>query len=130
MNKYDQKEDKGGIMYRLRVESHFNAAHKLDGYRGKCSELHGHCWKVEIFVTGENLDKTGILIDFKVLKRKLEEVIEKFDHSYLNNFKEIGNPTSENISRYIFRKLKLPENIRLEKVRVWENSESWCEYYE
>ena len=130
MNKYDQKEDKGGIMYRLRVESHFNAAHKLDGYRGKCSELHGHCWKVEIFVTGENLDKTGILIDFKVLKRKLEEVIEKFDHSYLNNFKEIGNPTSENISRYIFRKLRLPENIRLEKVRVWENSESWCEYYE
>ncbi|HID42527.1 MAG TPA: 6-carboxytetrahydropterin synthase QueD [Archaeoglobaceae archaeon] len=117
-------------MYRLRVKSHFDAAHKLVGYEGKCSELHGHGWKIEIFVTGENLDEIGILIDFKVLKEKLEEIIRKFDHSYLNDFREIGNPTSENISKYIFRKLKLPESVRLEKVRVWENSDSWCEYYE
>jgi|Deesub1362B_J571_1020462.scaffolds.fasta_scaffold00630_20 6-pyruvoyltetrahydropterin/6-carboxytetrahydropterin synthase len=117
-------------MFRLRIESEFSAAHKLTGYKGKCSELHGHQWKVEIFVTGENLDKIGILIDFKILKEKLEEIIRKFDHSYLNDFKEIGNPTSENISRHIFKNLKLPESIRLEKVRVWESPHVWCEYYE
>jgi len=115
-------------MYRLRVESHFDAAHRLIGYEGKCSRLHGHRWKVEIFVVGEEL-KNGMLVDLKVLKERLEQVIDKLDHNFLNDIKEIGNPTVENISRYIFEKLKLPENVKLEKVRVWESEKSWSEYY-
>ena len=118
-------------MYRLRVESHFDAAHKLDGYNGKCSELHGHTWKVEVFVTGVELDKIGMLVDFKILKSRLKEITEKLDHSLLNDFKEVGNPTSENISKYIFKNLRdLPKDVRLEKVRVWESPSSWCEYHE
>lgn len=118
-------------MYRLRIESYFDAAHKLVGYEGKCAELHGHTWKVEVFVTGEKLDEIGMLIDFKTLKQKVREITEKFDHSFLNDFKELGNPTSENICRYIFQNLKgLPKTVRLEKVRVWESPDSWCEYYE
>lgn len=121
----------GETMYRLRVESHFDAAHKLVGYNGKCSELHGHTWKVEVFVTGEELDKIGMLVDFKILKSRLKEITEKLDHSFLNDFKEIGNPTSENISKYIFKNLRdLPKDVRLEKVRVWESPSSWCEYHE
>ncbi|MEM1582974.1 MAG: 6-carboxytetrahydropterin synthase QueD [Candidatus Bathyarchaeia archaeon] len=118
-------------MYRLRVESQFNAAHKLIGYRGKCSRIHGHTWKVEVFVVGEKLDEIGILVDFNILKERLEEIVEKLDHSFLNDFKEIGNPTSENISKYIFKNLgDLPEGVKLEKVRVWESPSVWCEYYE
>jgi len=123
--------DGGEEMYRLRIESEFDAAHKLVGYKGKCSRLHGHTWKVEVFVVGEKLDDIGILVDFNTLKEKLGEITDKLDHSFLNDFKEIGNPTSENISRYVFQNLKgLPKTVKLEKARVWENPKSWCEYFE
>lgn len=118
-------------MYRLRVESHFDAAHKLIGYEGKCARLHGHTWKVEAFVIGEKLNDLGILIDFEKLQKKLKNITEKLDHSFLNDFKEIGNPTTENLAKYIFENLKdLDANSRLEKVRVWESDKSWGEYYE
>jgi len=118
-------------MYKLRIESHFDAAHKLVGYEGKCSQVHGHRWKVEVFVSGDKLDGIGILVDFDVLKQKIEKTVERLDHSFLNDSKEIGNPTSENISKYIFENLKgLPNSVKLEKVRVWESPESWCEYFE
>jgi len=117
-------------MYRLRVSSHFDAAHKLVGYEGKCSRLHGHTWKVEVFVTGERLNEIGFLIDYKVIKEKLNEIIEKLDHSFLNDFKGIGNPTCENIARYIFERLKALQDVKLEKVRVWESPKSYAEYFE
>ena len=121
----------GDFVYRLRVKTYFDAAHKLDDYQGKCSQLHGHRWKVEVFVIGDTLNKTGLLVDFSVLKSKLEEIVEKFDHSYLNEIKEIGNPTAENLSKHIFQKFKeLPDSVVLEKVRVWESPDSWSEYYE
>ena len=121
----------GEEMYRLRIESQFDAAHKLVGYKGKCSRLHGHTWKVEVFVVGKELDTTGLLVDFELLKEKLREITDKLDHSFLNDSKEVGNPTSENISRYIFQNLRdSPKNVRLEKVRVWESTNSWCEYFE
>ena len=116
-------------MYRMLISSNFDAAHRLVGYEGKCSRLHGHRWKVEVFITGEKL-KNGILIDFDILKEKLGKIIDELDHTYLNDIKEIGNPTAENISKYIFEKINLPENnVKLEKVRVWETENSGCEYY-
>jgi len=119
------------IMYRLRIESRFDAAHSLKGYKGKCSKIHGHSWKVEVFVIGEKLDDIGILVDYEILKEKLEEITDRLDHSFLNDLKEIGNPTSENISRYVFKNLRgLPKTVKLEKVRVWESPRSWCEYFE
>lgn len=122
---------RGDRMYRLRIESHFDAAHRLVGYKGKCSRVHGHRWKVEVFVLGEKLNNIGILVDFEVIKIKLQKIVEKLDHSFLNDFKEIGNPTSENISKFIFKNLKdLPISVRLEKVRVWESPNVWCEYSE
>ena len=118
-------------MYRLRVETQFDAAHKLEGYNGKCSRLHGHSWRIEIFITGSRLDEIGMLVDYGILKEKLREVTNRLDHSYLNDFTEIGNPTSENISKYIFKSLSNDlKDIRLEKVRVWESRENWCEYFE
>jgi 6-pyruvoyltetrahydropterin/6-carboxytetrahydropterin synthase len=121
---------RGDEMYRLRIESHFDAAHRLIGYEGKCAELHGHTWKVEVFVVGEKIDSVGILVDFSILKEKLNKIIERLDHKFLNDLKEMGNPTCENLSKYIFENLKdLPRHVKLEKVRVWEGEKSWCEYY-
>lgn len=118
-------------MYRLRVRSEFDAAHKLRGNKGKCSQLHGHTWTVEVFVSGKELNQDGMVVDFRDLKDKLKELVKDFDHSYLNDFEEIGNPTSENLSRYLFNKLKGSwQGIDLEKVRIWEGEKSWCEYYE
>ena len=118
-------------MYRLRVKAHFDAAHRLENYEGKCSQIHGHRWEVEVFVKGAQLNDTGLLVDFSVLKSQLDKIVETLDQSYLNEIKEIGNPTAENLSRYIYRNFKeLPISVKLEKVRVWESPESWSEYSE
>ncbi len=85
---------------------------------------------MEVFVAGEKNVSTGMVVDFNVLKTNLQELIEKLDHTYLNEIKELGNPTSENISKYAFDHLKktIPDAVKLEKVRVWESPKSWCEY--
>ena len=116
-------------MYSIRVEGDFSSAHNLRGYRGKCEALHGHNWKAEVRVCRGKPDRTGMVMDFKELKMKLNEVLEKLDHAYLNNlsyFKEI-NPTSENIARLIYDSLK--SNVTgLKSVTVWENNTSSATY--
>lgn len=116
-------------MYSIKVEDNFSAAHNLRGYKGKCEELHGHNWKVELVVEKDELDKTGMVLDFKYLKNKLYAVLEKLDHKYLNNlayFKKV-NPTSENIAKYIYDGLK-PKILNLKSVTVWESDNSSAAY--
>ena len=116
-------------MYSIKVEANFSAAHNLRGYKGKCEELHGHNWKVELVVEKAELDKTGMVLDFKYLKNKLYVVLEKLDHKYLNNlayFKKV-NPTSENIAKYIYDGLK-PKILNLKSVTVWESDNSSTTY--
>ena len=118
-------------MYSIKVEAYFSSAHNLRGYKGKCESLHGHNWKVEVRVAAAALDKIGMVMDFKVLKDKLNAALEKLDHKYLNKlayFKKV-NPTSENIACYIYEQLKLGiPNIK--SVTVWENSTSAATYKE
>jgi len=117
-------------MYSLKVEGSFSSAHNLRGYKGKCEDLHGHNWRVEITIRSDKLDKIGMLVDFKYLKAKLNTVMEKLDHKYLNKlkyFKKI-NPTSENIAEYIYNELKSRVPL-LSAVTVWENISS-CAVYE
>jgi 6-pyruvoyltetrahydropterin/6-carboxytetrahydropterin synthase len=118
-------------MYSIKVELVFSAAHNLREYKGKCEALHGHNWKIEAIAAGSKLDKTGMLLDFKYLKSQLSEVLAEFDHTYLNDlayFKEV-NPTSENIAKYIYGRLKakVPE---IKSITVWENSASCATYEE
>ena len=119
-------------MYRLRIESGFDAAHKIEGYEGKCAQLHGHTYKVEVFVLAKKPNSIGISFDLRLLKEKLLGITGRFDHSFLNDLKELGNPSVENISRYVFQNMKdnLPKGVTLEKVRVWETPKTWCEYFE
>ncbi len=118
-------------MYSLKVEGVFSSAHNLRGYKGKCEDLHGHNWRVKIIVRSDRLDNIGMVLDFKYLKKKLNAVLEEMDHKYLNKiayFKKV-NPTSENIAKYIYKKLK-PKIPWLNCVTVWENATSSATYEE
>ncbi|MFA4854656.1 MAG: 6-carboxytetrahydropterin synthase QueD [Candidatus Omnitrophota bacterium] len=118
-------------MFSLKIEGSFSSAHNLRGYKGKCEDLHGHNWRVEISAQSTELDDIGMLLDFKYLKKKLNVVLETMDHKYLNKlafFKRI-NPTSENIAKYVYDQLK-PRIPLLNSVTVWENSTSAAIYEE
>jgi len=117
-------------MYTIKIESGFSAAHNLRDYKGKCEDLHGHNWKVEVEVAKDELDKTGMVIDFHQLKNELNSVLEKLDHKYLNEtayFKKV-NPTSENMAKYIYYQLQLKIKDVV-SVTVWENN-TCCARYE
>jgi len=119
------------MVFSIKVEAVFSSAHNLRDYKGKCEELHGHNWKIEVVASRDKLDEPGMVLDFKYLKTKLNKVLEKLDHKYLNNvsyFKKV-NPTSENIAKYIYDNLK-SQVSSLKSVTVWENDTSSARYEE
>lgn len=117
-------------MYELMIEDTFDAAHALRGYKGLCENLHGHTWKVQVFLKGEKLNSIGILLDFRDMKALLQEVIKKVDHKNLNELEEFKdqNPSSENISKFIFDVLKEKE-MAVKKITVWESATTCASYY-
>jgi len=122
-------------MYKVSVEHHFDAAHALRGYKGKCESIHGHRFKVVVRVVATELDDTGLAYDFTELKAKLKAILEKFDHTLVNEvppFDKI-NPSSENMARTIYGELRetLKEApVILDAVEVWESPTSGVEYRE
>lgn len=120
-------------MYRLKIFTHFAAAHNLINYQGDCENLHGHNWKVEVVVATENLDKSGLGLDFKILKAKTNAVLDTLDHKYLNDlepFKE-KSPSSENIARYLFEELCNSfddDEVVVDSVNVWESDNACASY--
>lgn len=106
----------------------FDAAHYLPHYDGKCKNLHGHHWLVELAVNGTVDRETGMVIDFTILKDFLKrEVVDKFDHHHVNN--TITNPTAENIAAYILGRWNDQSGYtpKLEFIRVWETEDSYAE---
>ena len=125
----------GERMYELSVKTRFSAAHHIRGYEGSCAEVHGHNWDVEVFVRGRTLGATGLLVDFRDLKQAVREVLEAVDHKNLNAIEDFraGNPTSENIARYLFGKLAARidgAGHRVHRVTVNETPESKATYWE
>jgi len=119
-------------LYILEVEDSFSAAHQLREYRGKCENLHGHNWRVRLTVSGAELDRCGMLVDFGDLKRWLREALARYDHVFLNEvapFEKI-NPTSENLARELAAELsgKLPGGVLVEAVTVWESERCRATY--
>ena len=120
-------------MYELKIVSQLAAAHQLRDFEGQCENLHGHNWKIEVYVTGHALEENGILLDFRVVKQATQKVLQGLDHKFLNElapFKE-ANPSSENIARYIFESLAKDLNnskVRVSRVSAWE-SDSACATY-
>jgi len=120
-------------MYKVRVEEEFSAAHSLTHYRGKCEKLHGHNYRVRLWLCGDNLDESGMLYDFSLLKKNLREVLALLDHSNLNDMEIFcGDPSAERIAKFIFEEIqkKMPGNETelLWSVDVFENSRSMARY--
>ena len=123
-------------MFEIKVSAEFEAAHRVAGYPGKCDRLHGHSWVVEASVIGSKLDNLGMLVDFKLVKGRLRELLETLDHRMLNElpaFENI-NPTAENISQYVYNEMKKAEffndNAKLKYIQVWESPKSSVIYTE
>ena len=120
-------------MYHVTIETHFSAAHFLRNYHGRCENLHGHNWKIEVTVSSDRLDEAGMALDFSILKEKTKAILEQLDHRNLNEiepFTEI-NPSSENIAHFLFN--LLTQNLRdypvtLTRVTVWESQNSKASY--
>jgi 6-pyruvoyltetrahydropterin/6-carboxytetrahydropterin synthase len=125
-------------VYELKITNHFAAAHNLREFHGKCENLHGHNWFVEVRVRAQELDKIGLVMDFAQIKSRLNEVLDMLDHKYLNEldyFKE-KNPSSENIAYYIFSSLApliekdSDKRVRLHSVSAWESNNASATYFD
>ena len=105
----------------------FAAAHYLPDYPGKCKNLHGHTWTLEVCVEGRP-DDTGMVIDFSILKTIAEvAVLQYFDHSELNTF--VANPTAENLIQWIWNALtKYAPNTKFKRLKLYESTTSYVEF--
>ncbi len=121
-------------MYEVSVEEHFDAAHYLRGYQGKCENLHGHRFQVAVSLRVKQTDDIGLAYDFVSLKRKLKEILGRFDHTCLNDIPPFDkiNPSSENIASTIYVELAAllqGEKVAISSIKVWESPKSCITYF-
>ena len=120
-------------MYEISVERHFDAAHFLRGYRGKCEAMHGHRFRVVAKVKADELDDIGLAYDFVELKKHLDDILVRFDHTCINDvppFDKI-NASAENIARTIYQELEpklASAPVSISAVDVWESPQSRVTY--
>lgn len=120
-------------MFELKVTTHFAAAHQLTMVAKKCENLHGHNWKVEVCVKTEDLDKSGLGVDFKILKKETNNLLDLLDHKYLNELPAFQgvSPSSENIARFIYEGLEkalASHPVEMDSVCVWESDNACAAY--
>lgn len=121
------------MSFEVTVIKEFAAAHIIHNYQGNCSRIHGHTWKVELTVVGDQLDELGMHIDFRYLKGVLEQITNKYDHTMLNDIEPFDkiNPTAENLAREIYKQAKgILENYSVKHVIVWESPSAYVTYRE
>ena len=120
--------------YEVMIERNFSSAHQLRGYKGKCENLHGHNYKIEIYARGRELNNIGLLVDFVELKDAANELVAYLDHKNLNELEPFiteQNSSAENVARYCLEKLagKLnDERVEIYKVRCFETPTSVATY--
>jgi 6-pyruvoyltetrahydropterin/6-carboxytetrahydropterin synthase len=121
-------------MFEVTVQQTFAAGHALRNYRGKCENVHGHNYRIEVTVQGEQLDSIGLLVDFVELKRVMKDTIDYLDHRFINDLEPFDkvNPSAENIAKYFHERitagLSTEVPIRLAQVKVWETDTSSAVY--
>ena len=121
-------------MFVVSVQAHYDSAHYLRHYKGKCERLHGHRYVVELALASEDVDRAGIAFDFVDVKRELRALADRLDHQNLNELEPFTElePSAENQARYFYDELKrrLPEAMRdaVLYVRVWETPTQWAQY--
>ncbi len=139
-------------MYTLKTEASFDSAHFLKGYQGKCSNIHGHRWRVVAEISSEHLNEDdqerGMLVDFSTFKKVLKEEADNLDHCLIiekdslpanlyrmlcdSGFRVVSldfRPTAENLSRYFYIKLR-ERNLNVREVSVYETPNNCAVYSE
>ena len=117
-------------MFEVMIERNFSSAHQLRGYRGKCENLHGHNYKIEIYARGPELNNVGLLVDFVELKDAADEIVNFLDHKNINELPPFDaelNPSAENLARFILERVAAridDERVRVFKVRCFETPTS------
>ena len=110
--------------YEISAETMFAASHQLRGYKADLEPLHGHNFRLEAFISRETLPESGLVMDFLELEATLKEVVAPYDHRHINEIPPFDreNPTTENMARFFHDELrkKLPPDVTLRRVRVWE----------
>jgi 6-pyruvoyltetrahydropterin/6-carboxytetrahydropterin synthase len=118
-------------MFEICVEHTFAAGHALRNYHGKCENVHGHNYRVQVGIEGADLDENGLLFDFAELKKLLRASAEYLDHQFINDLKPFDevNPSAENIAKYLFDDIQKSLNgTSLSYVKVWETPTSFAIY--
>jgi len=125
-------------MFEVTVEAGFSSGHYLRNYQGKCENPHGHNYRVLVTLIGEELDGTGLLLDFKLLKTLLRPVVDTLDHQMINDlppFTEL-NPSAENLARYFYEQTSAQLHqmtsgrVRVKDCTLFETDTSFARYYE
>lgn len=121
-------------MFDISAETSISAGHRLIGYPGKCALTHGHNWRIRVTISVKELDEIGIGLDFKTLRKDLEEIMDPFDHQMINEVPPFDriNPTSEQLARFIYDQLKggvTRKGGRMKSVQVWESQKYSATYY-
>ncbi len=120
--------------FEVMIERNFSSAHQLRGYKGKCENLHGHNYKIEIYARGRELNNIGLLVDFVELKEAADDLVTYLDHKNLNELEPFvteQNPSAENVARFILEKLGARINddrVKIYKVRCFETPTSVATY--
>lgn len=124
-------------MFQVCVEQTFAAGHALRHYKGKCENVHGHNYRVQVTVEGEQLNSIGLLVDFVELKKHMRAIVERLDHQFINDLEPftVLNPSAENLAKYFHDELTagLSDSndqgpIRIAEVRIWETDTSVAAY--
>jgi len=123
-------------MFQVSVEETFSAGHALRGYRGKCENVHGHNYRVQITLEGPELDTIGLLVDFTRVKQVLREVIKRLDHQFINELEPFitVNPSAENLAKYFFEEVSgglkaLPAGASVKEAILWETDTAYAKYW-
>jgi 6-pyruvoyltetrahydropterin/6-carboxytetrahydropterin synthase len=134
LDKAPDKEPAARVgMFEVTVEYTFAAGHALRGYKGKCENVHGHNYKLQVTVEGEQLNSIGLLVDFVELRAAIKSLVERLDHRFLNDlppFDQI-NPSAENLALYFGQELESKvsgHGPRLQAVKVWESDTTSATY--
>lgn len=125
-------------MFEITVEDTFAAGHYLRNYRGKCENPHGHNYKVRVTLAGNELDKAGLLLDFKDLKDVMRPVVDRLDHQMINDLEPFVtlNPSAENLARYFYEQTNsrlqsaTQGRVRVKDVTIWETDTTTARYFE
>jgi len=120
-------------MYEVTIIKSFSAAHLLAQIGGKCEELHGHNFRVEVTVAAPDLNESGLLIDFRVVKKWLSVILDQMDHKHLNELPCFAgvNPSAENIAKYIYTSMEpkaTESQVRIARIKVWESENAAVAY--